>query len=177
MTPRAINSDALIKAVLFQNVAPSPEGDAALSEALDELLALYPDVPALGSPYGTGNETFGLATEYKQMAAIRKSVLPFRIFTGCANAMCLSLFNYSEVGDWGFHAHNRELMKLMTETGHQVFGYHFTDHDVVVPPPLTVEDPKSLGGKLVPTRRHTRFCTHDVCCCRCSSPRFGAGLL
>lgn len=35
-----------------------------------ELTQLYPDVPALGSPFDTGNETFGYASNYKQASAI-----------------------------------------------------------------------------------------------------------
>ena len=39
--------------------------------AVDKLLDLYPDVPALGSPFGTGNNTFGLSSQYKRASAIR----------------------------------------------------------------------------------------------------------
>ncbi|KDQ18084.1 hypothetical protein BOTBODRAFT_549180 [Botryobasidium botryosum FD-172 SS1] len=38
--------------------------------AFKSLLALYPDNPAAGSPYGTGNETFGRSAEYKRAASI-----------------------------------------------------------------------------------------------------------
>ncbi|KAJ7850274.1 extracellular triacylglycerol lipase precursor [Mycena olivaceomarginata] len=31
---------------------------------------LYPDIPSLGSPFNTGNETFGLNSQYKRAAAI-----------------------------------------------------------------------------------------------------------
>ena len=34
------------------------------------MLELYPDNPALGSPFGTGNETFGAGMEYKRAAAM-----------------------------------------------------------------------------------------------------------
>lgn len=30
----------------------------------------YPDDPSLGSPFGTGNETFGLSPQFKQLAAL-----------------------------------------------------------------------------------------------------------
>ncbi|CAK9785919.1 unnamed protein product [Cutaneotrichosporon oleaginosum] len=39
-------------------------------DVISEVLAAYPDDPALGAPFGTGNETFGLPTQYKQVAAI-----------------------------------------------------------------------------------------------------------
>ncbi|EIW71100.1 hypothetical protein TREMEDRAFT_60040 [Tremella mesenterica DSM 1558] len=45
---------------------PSPIEPAVI----DGLLKLYPDVPALGSPYNTGNQTFGFASEFKQLAAM-----------------------------------------------------------------------------------------------------------
>ncbi|KAF8608655.1 alpha/beta-hydrolase [Ceratobasidium sp. AG-I] len=35
-----------------------------------EILKYYPDYPAAGSPYGTGNETFGLGAEYKRFASM-----------------------------------------------------------------------------------------------------------
>ncbi|KAF8756937.1 Extracellular triacylglycerol lipase precursor [Rhizoctonia solani] len=38
--------------------------------AVKELLALYPTSPAAGSPYGTGNETFGRGTQYKRFASL-----------------------------------------------------------------------------------------------------------
>ncbi|ORX34448.1 Alpha/Beta hydrolase protein [Kockovaella imperatae] len=37
---------------------------------MTRLLELYPNIPALGSPYGTGNDTFGLDPEYKRVASI-----------------------------------------------------------------------------------------------------------
>ena len=46
-------------------VAPS-----VLDNVVQNILRLYPDIPALGSPFGTGNETFGLSSVYKQAAAI-----------------------------------------------------------------------------------------------------------
>ncbi|KAF8608653.1 alpha/beta-hydrolase [Ceratobasidium sp. AG-I] len=35
-----------------------------------EILKYYPNSPAAGSPYGTGNETFGLGAEYKRLASL-----------------------------------------------------------------------------------------------------------
>ncbi|KIR80323.1 hypothetical protein I306_02664 [Cryptococcus gattii EJB2] len=40
------------------------------NETLAELIALYPNDPSLGSPFGTGNETFGLDSSFKQFAAL-----------------------------------------------------------------------------------------------------------
>ncbi|KIY31433.1 carboxylesterase [Cryptococcus gattii E566] len=37
---------------------------------LAELITVYPNDPSLGSPFGTGNETFGLDSSFKQFAAL-----------------------------------------------------------------------------------------------------------
>jgi len=39
-------------------------------DLIDELLLLYPNIPALGCPFGTGNDTFGLSPGYKEAAAL-----------------------------------------------------------------------------------------------------------
>ncbi|KAJ3839270.1 extracellular triacylglycerol lipase precursor [Lentinula raphanica] len=41
---------------------------------VNELLDLYPDVPALGCPFETGNETFGLSPGYKEAAALATDI-------------------------------------------------------------------------------------------------------
>ncbi|KIR31783.1 hypothetical protein I352_05778 [Cryptococcus deuterogattii MMRL2647] len=40
------------------------------NETLAQLIIMYPDDPSLGSPFDTGNETFGLDPSFKQFAAI-----------------------------------------------------------------------------------------------------------
>ena len=52
------------------NYTPSPLGSSALKVAVDNLMSLYPDNPSAGSPFGTGNETFGTGPGYKRGAAI-----------------------------------------------------------------------------------------------------------
>ena len=47
--------------------ALDPEKSAA---GFEEILRLYPDIPSLGSPFGTGNNTFGLSSQFKRYAAI-----------------------------------------------------------------------------------------------------------
>ncbi|KAJ7923534.1 extracellular triacylglycerol lipase precursor [Mycena leptocephala] len=41
-----------------------------MNATIDRMMELYPDIPALGSPFGTGNETFGLSGQWKRGAAI-----------------------------------------------------------------------------------------------------------
>lgn len=48
------------------NYSPPAISKSHLENAVRKVLELYPDVPALGSPFNTGNETFGLSTGYKR---------------------------------------------------------------------------------------------------------------
>jgi acetylcholinesterase len=47
----------------------------SLRSDIRQLLKLYPDDPIIGSPYGTGNETFGFDSNYKRLASIRMWLL------------------------------------------------------------------------------------------------------
>jgi acetylcholinesterase len=67
-----VNSTDQIRDTFIGMSIPSLEGPPSreLTAAINKLLELYPDIPALGSPYGTGNNTFGLNTQYKRLAAL-----------------------------------------------------------------------------------------------------------
>lgn len=56
----------------FSPPAVPSVSETQLENATMRLLELYPDVPALGSPFNTGNDTFGLSSGYKRVAALRK---------------------------------------------------------------------------------------------------------
>ncbi|KAJ6611553.1 Alpha/Beta hydrolase protein [Mycena sp. CBHHK59/15] len=59
-TPTTINStDELVERLTTMFTPAVSEAD--LNASIAELLVLYPDDPALGSPFGTGNQTFGLS--------------------------------------------------------------------------------------------------------------------
>jgi hypothetical protein len=73
----------------------------------NKLLKLYPDIPALGSPYNTGNETFGLSPQFKRIA--------------------------SYVGDNGMHALRRFTNKQATSFGVKNFGFQFSDPQPIGP--------------------------------------------
>ncbi|KAK0499037.1 extracellular triacylglycerol lipase precursor [Armillaria luteobubalina] len=74
-----------------------------LSDAiLDRLLELYPDDPSLGSPYGTGNETFGLPVGWKRVASM--------------------------TGDLTFDAQRRTWTQTAAEAGVKAYGYQFTQN-------------------------------------------------
>ena len=73
-TPQGVNSSTQISRSLISGSTPSDEGAAALNVTVSKVLQLYPDIPAIGSPYGTGNDTFGLSSQYKRDAAIGESI-------------------------------------------------------------------------------------------------------
>ena len=73
-----------------------------------QLLQLYPNDPALGSPFGTGNNTFGLNSEYKRMSAI--------------------------FGDVSFQSLRRTWIQTASAAGVSTFGYVFADQNAVTDP-------------------------------------------
>ncbi|KAJ7754206.1 Alpha/Beta hydrolase protein [Mycena maculata] len=74
---------------------------ASLTWAAEKILELYPNNPALGSPYGTGNETFGLNSQFKRLAAIN--------------------------GDMWFQSQRRAWSQLASKAGVKNYAYLFTD--------------------------------------------------
>uniref|UniRef100_A0A0W0EUN4 Carboxylic ester hydrolase n=1 Tax=Moniliophthora roreri TaxID=221103 RepID=A0A0W0EUN4_MONRR len=95
-------TDASMKQFILAIYAPPlpPYTLANLSSAADKLVQLYPDVPALGSPFGTGNETFGLDPGFKRFAAL--------------------------FGDLNFQSLRRLWINTATSAGVQAYGYEFT---------------------------------------------------
>ncbi|KAJ6571650.1 Alpha/Beta hydrolase protein [Mycena capillaripes] len=71
LTTPLINSTSTIESYLIANYTTSTVSTKELKEAVEKFLQLYPDVPALGSPFNTGNATFGLSSQFKRFAAIR----------------------------------------------------------------------------------------------------------
>ncbi|CAE6417154.1 unnamed protein product [Rhizoctonia solani] len=76
--------------------------------AAKELLGLYSTSPADGSPYGTGNETFGRGAQYKRFA---------------------SLF-----GDLGFQAPRRDFLRSSRKYGTPTWSYIFKERSLDYPP-------------------------------------------
>ncbi|KAF7348367.1 Carboxylic ester hydrolase [Mycena sanguinolenta] len=70
-------SSAVIKAMITELYSPPLPGVTAqeLSDQIDELLVLYPDDPALGSPYFTGDELFGLDSGWKRATSLAGDLL------------------------------------------------------------------------------------------------------
>ncbi|KAH8799487.1 esterase 1 [Flagelloscypha sp. PMI_526] len=119
-TPQDINSTEPIHEWVISHSTPSPRGQQALEDATNQLLnEFYPDDPVLGAPFGTGNETFGLNSQFKRWAALW--------------------------GDFAIEAHTRELRHLVSSLDIPLYGYQFADADAKF---LDIgEAPGSLGSK------------------------------
>ncbi|KAJ8461814.1 hypothetical protein ONZ45_g18166 [Pleurotus djamor] len=95
------NSTEQIRSNLIANYTPALMGERSLDGAVDGLLELYPDIPALGAPHRTGNETFGLSPQYKRASVI--------------------------LGDLIFDSQRRNWTNLASQAGIPTYGYLFTD--------------------------------------------------
>ena len=78
---------------------------AAYQADMQKILTLYPDDPALGSPFGTGNETFGLSSQFKRASAL--------------------------LGDVTFQAPRRAWIQAAASAGVTTYGYLFADQNAV----------------------------------------------
>ncbi|KAG9124350.1 hypothetical protein FRC07_011949 [Ceratobasidium sp. 392] len=86
--------------------------------AVRELLKYYPDDPAAGSPYGTGNETFGQGAQYKRYASIFNDLL--------------------------FQAPRRNHLKTAADFRVKSWSYEFNEHPLGFVPQLGVQH----GGEI-----------------------------
>lgn len=65
----ATDEDNLV-ALLATREVPFQSPSSAFSQAAQTLVGLYPDNPSAGSPFDTGDNTFGLNPEFKRMSAV-----------------------------------------------------------------------------------------------------------
>lgn len=139
-TPQTTNSSEEISAGIIAGSTPSQGGAAALSAAAEKVLQLYPNIPALGSPINTGNETFGLSPQYKRAAQICES-FGARVVRNRTN------MTY-EVNDLTFQSQRRLWIQTASNLGVTTFGYLFSDPGAVLAPGLVAVPPApgSLGG-------------------------------
>jgi acetylcholinesterase len=113
--PTANYTTELIREIIVANLTPPAVPsvtEAQLEAATTRLLELYPDVPALGSPFNTGNDTFGLSPGYKRAAALE--------------------------GDISFQSQRRFWIQTASNAGVKTFGYLFTQPQPDNPPSLGV---------------------------------------
>ncbi|KAJ7118477.1 extracellular triacylglycerol lipase precursor [Mycena crocata] len=102
-----VNSTEEFFAALVAMSSPSVS-PTRLEDSVNNLLQLYPDIPAVGSPFNTGNETFGLSSQFKRASAI--------------------------VGDLDFQSQRRVWMETAANAGVSTFGYLFTQPQPTIPP-------------------------------------------
>ncbi|KAJ7178188.1 esterase 1, partial [Mycena filopes] len=110
-TSPAVNSTEEIQESFVAMASPSVSS-SRLETAVETVLGLYPDVPALGSPFNTGNNTFGLSSQFKRASAIG--------------------------GDVDFHSQRRFWIETAANAGVKTFGYLFTQPQPTLPPSLGV---------------------------------------
>ena len=115
---------------LNANYTPSPLGPDALAAGVGKVMSLYPDDPSAGSPFGTGNQTFGTGPGYKQASAICTSssscLLGINfVLTGCCRL----------VGDMFFQAQRRFWSQTIAAPS---YVYMFTDPQLSTDPALGV---------------------------------------
>ncbi|KXN82865.1 Lipase 2 [Leucoagaricus sp. SymC.cos] len=108
----SIDSETQIRDTLIANFSPPAVSEFRLESTIDKILQLYPDIPALGSPFNTGNDTFGLSTQFKRAAAI--------------------------LGDTAFHSQRRFFQQTAARAGVKSWGYIFTQPQPALRPFLGV---------------------------------------
>ncbi|KIJ52826.1 hypothetical protein M422DRAFT_155801, partial [Sphaerobolus stellatus SS14] len=93
-----IDSTQTVRERTITNYTPPAITAQVLNTSADQLLALYPvGDPALGSPFNTGNETFGLSPVYKPASAIFGDLsftAPWRSLSQTAAGAGVKTFNY-----------------------------------------------------------------------------------
>ncbi|KAL1718334.1 Alpha/Beta hydrolase protein [Schizophyllum commune] len=105
-TPTFVKNELEVRTVLKAMETPTLDGynSAQLEKHISKILDLYPNDPSLGSPYNTGNETFGLSPQYKRLASI--------------------------MGDINFESQRRLWQEQTAAAGVPSYGYLFTDPQV-----------------------------------------------
>lgn len=94
--------------MLLLDDQPFGQVSKELEQDMQTILQLYPDDPALGCPFGTGNETFGLSSQYKRASAI--------------------------MGDSTTTGTRRQWIQAASAAGVKAFGYLFADQNAVADP-------------------------------------------
>ena len=105
--PPTFNSTTLLRQWIIANSSPSEIPPSMHMAITDKLLELYPNDAVDGSPFNTGNQTFGLSSQYKRAAAY--------------------------IGDLAFQSQRRSFMEKSVKLGVRGFGYMFTEVQPVGP--------------------------------------------
>ncbi|KAL0567356.1 hypothetical protein V5O48_014641 [Marasmius crinis-equi] len=68
--PPNTSSDDAIRNLIKSASSRPPGREKEIQQIIDRTLREYPNIPSLGSPFGTGNDTFGLDKGYKRGSAV-----------------------------------------------------------------------------------------------------------
>ncbi|KAL0569342.1 hypothetical protein V5O48_012624 [Marasmius crinis-equi] len=124
--PSNTSSDDTIRN-LIKAVAVRPPGrEVEIEQIVDRVLEAYPNTPTRGSPFGTGDDTFGLDSGYKRTSAV--------------------------VGDFIFQSHRRLMLERLSQRPQkQLYSFVFADYNdgmVTVPREFILGSPVpgSLGA-------------------------------
>ncbi|KAF9269888.1 alpha/beta-hydrolase [Marasmius fiardii PR-910] len=129
--PTNVSSDDRIRDSIESFVRRPPGKAKEIARIVQEVIDLYPDIPSLGSPFGTGNNTFGLSDGYKRSAAVGKC--------------------WTVPGDFIFHSYRRAMLNRFSKIPNATaYSYLFTDSNegvVTVPREFIIGSPApgSLG--------------------------------
>ncbi|KAF5361638.1 hypothetical protein D9758_007278 [Tetrapyrgos nigripes] len=99
-TPLVNYTEDVLRQIFKSNYSATRAKPETFQRVMNHMLKLYPDDPALGSPFGTGNETFGLSPGYKRAAALN--------------------------GDASFLSQRRYWQERAAQWGVKSYGYHWT---------------------------------------------------
>ncbi|EEB93649.1 hypothetical protein MPER_07662, partial [Moniliophthora perniciosa FA553] len=112
-SPVNTTNEETLREALIANFTLSPGSSTPdLDDAVDTILKLYPDIPALGSPFNTGNETFGMSTTYKRLSAIYTDMM--------------------------FHFPRRSWIRTLAKAGVKAYGYQLSYPELNTSPALGV---------------------------------------
>ncbi|KAF9261947.1 esterase 1 [Marasmius fiardii PR-910] len=129
VNPNLNYDDASLRRQIIANLSPPDVSLQTLDNAVERIMELYPDIPALGSPFNTGNETFGLPQGFKRFAAF--------------------------IGDLSFQSQRRLWQQTAAQAGVKTYGYLFTQPRPEGTPSLGVshgsELPFVFGGVTSPS--------------------------
>jgi acetylcholinesterase len=104
-----------------------------LDAAVSKLLELYPDIPALGSPYRTGDELFGLPSIFKRAASLCRSMIH------SASGGDTDSDGMGTGGDMQYVVPRRQWMQTVIDQGQPAYGYLFSQ-------PQNFTSPPDVGG-------------------------------
>ncbi|KAL0567947.1 hypothetical protein V5O48_014043 [Marasmius crinis-equi] len=144
--PPNTSSDDTIRNMIKLISRRPPGREKEIQQIIDRVLKAYPNIPSLGSPFGTGNNTFGLDRGYKRASAVGKLIHAILL------APCSLTRPLSAAGDFLIQSHRRLMSNRLAQRAEntQVFSYLFADPNggvVTVPPEFIIGSPApgSLG--------------------------------